>query len=111
VHLYGKRSGFPWSGLLVTVAVFAAVVALFTLLLGRAGRSTVREQTALLETAIRNAAVTSYAIEGKYPATLEEVVRTYGIVMDPDRFYVRYEAFGSNIMPEIYVIVRGEGEA
>ena len=111
MHLYEKRSGFRWKGLVITVVAFAAVILLFSSLMGQTGETANREQTTLLETAIRNAAVTSYATEGKYPATLEEIVRTYGVVIDHDRFYVRYEIFGTNIMPDIYVIVKGESEA
>jgi len=111
VHLYEKRSGFRWKGLAVTVVVFVAVILLFSSLMGRTEETANREQTSLLEAAIRNAAVTSYATEGKYPATLEEIVQTYGVVIDHDRFYVRYDVFGTNIMPDIYVIVKGEGEA
>lgn len=112
MHLYEKHSGFPWRGLVVTVVAFGLIIALFTSLMGQAGNSADERQTDLLVTAIRNAAVTSYATEGRYPATLEEIVQTYGIVIDHDRFHVSYVVDEmSNLMPSIRVKVKGEGEA
>lgn len=108
MHLYDKRPGFPWKGLVITVVVFAVLIALFSLLLGRTGQTADREETALLEKAIRNAAVTSYATGGVYPASLDEIKDNYGVIVDEDRFIVRYDVFASNIMPQISVVFKGE---
>lgn len=108
MHLYEKRPVFKWKGIIVTVLVFVAVIGLLYGLLGRTSTSADREQTALLENAIRNAAVTHYAVEGRYPASLEQVVDEYGVIVDEDRFLVRYNVFASNIMPEISVVFKGE---
>lgn len=108
MHLYEKRPVFPWRGILVTILVFVAVIGLFGGLMGRTGSSAEREQVALLETAVRNAAVTHYAIEGRYPATLEQIIDEYGVIVDEDHYLVRYDAFASNIMPDISVVYKGE---
>lgn len=108
MHLY-KRSGLgPWKGLIITVVIFVAVVALVLFLMGRASATNDQEQQALLETALRKAAVTHYAIEGRYPATLEQIVDTYGIIIDENRFIVRYDVFADNMMPTIYVVFKGD---
>ena len=59
-----------------------------------------------LEESIRRAAVSSYASEGVYPATLEELEQGYGIQVDETRYAVFYEIFADNIMPEITVLAR-----
>lgn len=107
MHLYEKRPVYRWKGVVITVVVFFLLIALITALLGRTEQSADREQTDLLETAIRNAAVTHYAIEGQYPATLDEIVDTYGVIIDENRFLVRYDIFASNIMPTISVVFKG----
>ncbi len=109
MHLYEKRPGFPLKGLAISVAAFLCVVILFSLLLGRIGQSATREQEALLEKAILNAAVTGYAINGVYPASLDEIQDDYGIIVDKDRFIVHYDVFASNLMPQVSVIFKGEG--
>lgn len=108
MHLYERKPLFPVKGIVVTVLVFIAVIVLFSSLLGNTGETADREQTALLENAIRNAAVTSYAIEGHYPATIAEIVEDYGVIIDESRFIVRYDVFASNIMPTISVVFKGE---
>lgn len=107
VHLYEKRPVFPWRGIVITVLVFLAVILLFTLLMTRTNSSTEREQTELLERALRNAAVTSYSVEGCYPPTLERLIEQYGVIVDERRFLVRYDVFAPNIMPSISVVVKG----
>lgn len=62
------------------------------------------EQLRSAEQAIRRAAVHCYSIEGRYPSSLEYLVERYGILIDEERFWVHYEAIGTNIMPTIVVI-------
>lgn len=109
MHIFEKRPVFPWKGIVITILVFAAVIILFVALMGRTGSTADREQIDLLETALRNAAVTHYAVEGKYPATVDQIVEEYGVIIDHDRFLVRYDVFAANIMPEISVVFKGEG--
>ena len=108
MHLYEKRPGIAWKGLIITVVVFLGLVVLFSSLLSGAGKSADHKQLTLLENAIRNAAVTSYAIDGHYPASLDDIVAEYGVIIDDSRFIVRYNVFAANVMPEISVIVKGE---
>ncbi len=108
MHLYEKRPGFRFKGLLVTLVLFAAVIWLFTGLLGGTGRSADQEQATLLENAIRTAAVSCYATDGRYPSSLRQLIAEYGIVVDTNRFIVKYDVFAANIMPDIAVIFRGE---
>jgi len=103
---YEKRS--HWKGIAVTVALFVALVGVFVFVLRGTSDKADTEQATLLETAIRNAAVTSYANEGRYPETLEKIVEQYGIIIDESRFLVRYDVFGSNVMPSITIINKEE---
>lgn len=59
------------------------------------------EQT--LKDAIKRASVQCYAIEGRYPPSIAYLEENYGIQIDRDRYYVFYQGFASNIMPEITV--------
>ena len=66
-----------------------------------------REQGRLqLEQSLRRAAVAGYASRGEYPATLDELVAQSGIQIDREHYAVFYEAFASNLMPDITVLVR-----
>lgn len=67
-----------------------------------------KEETALVYDAVRAAAVTCYAVEGAYPGSVEYLSSHYGLSYDEDRFVVFYNAFASNIMPEIRVVRKGD---
>lgn len=57
-----------------------------------------------LEDALRRAAVACYAAEGIYPPTVDYLEAHYGIQIDRQRYYVFYEVFAENVMPQITVL-------
>ena len=73
------------------------------LLVSRVGRSSGEAQTEFVTDAVHNAALTCYAVEGAYPTSLEYLRSHYGLAYDQSRYLVRYESFGSNLMPDISV--------
>ena len=87
-----------------------AIVLLMLLLLGgtwavvsRLGTTSGEAQTQFVTDAVHNAALTCYAVEGAYPTNLEYLRKNYGLAYDQSRYQVRYDAFGSNLMPDIRV--------
>lgn len=63
-------------------------------------------ELSLVKDAVRNAAVTCYAVEGSYPASLSYLQAHYGLQYDANRYLVVYDAFASNLMPDIQVLER-----
>lgn len=59
-----------------------------------------------LEKALKRGIVQCYALEGRYPDTLEYLLENYHIVYDETYFDVKYEVMASNLMPQITVIAR-----
>ena len=87
-----------------------AIVLLMALLLGgawllitRLGTKSGAAQTEFVTKAVHNAALTCYAVEGAYPNDLEYLRANYGLAYDQSRYFVRYDSFGSNLMPDISV--------
>lgn len=72
-------------------------------LVTRLGRSSGTAQTEFVTDAVHNAALTCYAVEGAYPTSLEYLRAHYGLAYDQSRYLVRYDSFGSNLMPDISV--------
>lgn len=100
-----KRNGFSreFLGFLVSLGAFALAVVIFassaltfTKRSGERGADTLRD-------AIRRASVQCYAMEGRYPPSLEYLEENYGIAIDRDRYDVFYSGFASNFMPDITV--------
>ena len=57
-----------------------------------------------LETVLRRTAVSCYAAEGFYPPDVSYLMDHYGLRYDADAYWVHYELFASNLMPDITVI-------
>lgn len=99
----GKQSLKELWGYVVSVLAFACVIALFA-----AGTLTFSSKADLkgaetLRDAIRRASVQCYAIEGRYPPSVEYLEENYGIQIDRDKYDVFYSGFASNFMPDITV--------
>lgn len=90
------------------VAIGMFVVAAIMLAVGSAqiSESNSAEALAVVQEGIQRAAVSCYAIEGRYPDTLEYLEENYNVYVDNEKYKVFYEVFASNIMPEITVIER-----
>jgi len=94
---------------IAAVVAICAIIAVMVLLLGSTDQMTQSEQTRALSRALRNAAISCYSIEGRYPDTLQKIVRDYGIILD-DKYFIHYDVFADNIMPDIIVELKGESE-
>ena len=94
------------------IAKLAVILAALAFAVQLAGRIAGRQDAAETETvreAIRNAAVTCYAVEGAYPDSLDYLKENYRLLYNEDRYFVTYEAFADNRMPDIYVTEGGSG--
>ena len=101
----------PWRALLISALVFALLIGGVLSILGRVGRGASAAQTRLVRDAVRRAALTCFAVEGRYPQTSEYLEENYGLLYDHTRYVLRYDAFSSNIMPDIRVLsLEAEGE-
>ena len=60
----------------------------------------------MAEQAVRQAAVSCYALEGAYPASYADLKQRSGVAVDEERYIVFYEIFASNIMPDVTVLER-----
>ena len=88
---------------LLKAAVILAALAGCWLLLGRIGNAQRSGETDLVRTAVKNAALTCYAVEGAYPEDIEYLREYYGLAYDQSRYMVTYENFADNLLPTIFV--------
>lgn len=70
------------------------------------GAATASQQARAAETAMRRAAVQCYAVEGRYPESLEYIVENYGFTADNDRLVYHYKVYAANLLPEMRVFLR-----
>jgi len=73
-------------------------------MIGQASQRVDAEQAARLREVLRRAAISCYAVEGRFPPNLEYLVEHYGVIIDHSRFIVHYDVVSRNAMPNIQVI-------
>ncbi|MBR2571682.1 MAG: hypothetical protein IKE30_06085 [Clostridia bacterium] len=105
---------------IIKLLAIAAVLALALALAARIDRRQDSAETEIVRNAVRNAALTCYAVEGAYPvdelnedgypvmgSALRYLRENYHLAYDEDRYFVTYEAFAPNLIPSVYVTERG----
>lgn len=95
---------------ILSIAGFLAIVILFWLGTSLLSDRTDSRQAETLKHAITRGIAHCYATEGSYPESLQYLKENYGITYDEDRFFVDYQALGSNLMPDVTIIDRRDRE-
>lgn len=93
--------------LAVTLAVFALLLGMALYLLQGIGNVSQEQQVEQVRQAVRSALITCYAVEGRYPPDVQWLKEHYGLAYDEDRYIVSFDAFASNILPDVRVSVKG----
>lgn len=100
---HGKKAGFLW-GTLNRVIVFLAAAFLFCGGMNALSSKAGQEKKKSIEEAVWRGITQCYAMEGRYPKSLEYLKKEYGITYDTSEFFVDYQALGGNIMPDVTII-------
>lgn len=58
--------------------------------------------------AVLRSAVQCYSVEGVYPSDLDYLEKYYGLMIDHKTYIIGYDAFSSNLLPQVTVLVRGD---
>jgi len=96
-----KRSGL-W--VIAAVILLAAVLA-FAAFRG-SGRDLGEEAADAIREAVQRSALQCYVVEGVYPPSLAYLRDNYGLQVNTEDFYVTYDAFASNLPPNVIVTGR-----
>lgn len=92
------------------LAVFVAVVLAFCLAVDRLTSASDGAELKLVRDAVKNAALTCYAVEGAYPEDIDYLRAHYGLAYNEERYMIYYDAFASNVLPDIRVVERGRSK-
>ena len=64
----------------------------------------------IVRDAVKNAALTCYAVEGMYPDDIDYLRDHYNLSYNEDKYVVYYQPFTSNVIPTIQVVERGASD-
>jgi hypothetical protein len=94
---------------IIKLLAIAVILVMAVLLVNRIGDAHETKETEIVRDAVKNAALTCYAVEGAYPDNVEYLREHYRLAYDEDRYLITYEAFASNMIPDIWVTEQGAG--
>ena len=61
------------------------------------------ESIAAIKAAVERAALQCYVVEGAYPVDLRYLQDNYGLMINTDKYYVVYNVYAENQLPDIRV--------
>lgn len=93
-----------WIAYWLPIAAFVGLFILFLSGIRSVGDTAESKQLESLETALHRSIAQCYAVEGRYPASLDYLKEHYGLSYDESKFLIDYESFGGNLIPEVTVL-------
>ncbi|QTE70768.1 hypothetical protein JRC49_13395 [Clostridiales bacterium FE2011] len=90
-----------------SIAIFIVLILSFVLLINSITTKNNGRELQIVRDAVKNAALTCYAVEGVYPDDLEYLREHYHLSYNEEKYHVFYEPLASNLMPSIKVAERG----
>lgn len=104
IHIERKKEKRTVAGYFLSVLILLLVLFFFLAFSRSVAEKTGEEKLNALTEAVRRASIQCYAIEGRYPPSVEYLEDHYGISIDRDKYYVFYDGWASNIMPDITIL-------
>ena len=89
------------------ILIFVALILAFVLLINNITTKNSGRELQIVRDAVKNSALTCYAVEGMYPDDLAYLREHYNLSYNEERYHVFYEPIASNLMPSIKVAERG----
>ena len=93
-------------GILLPVLLFCLLAVLLNTGLNHLTDANEQEALEAARRAVVRSVMTFYAIEGRYPPSIDYLIENHGLSVDRQRFIVHYDVFAANIMPQIIVLPR-----
>ena len=95
---------FKFSALAASAVCFLLSILLILGSVRSLRESSIRQQKLALEEALSKDLLLYYSLEGRYPATVEELLEKYPLAYDRSRFVIDYRLQGGNILPDITIL-------
>lgn len=93
--------------LLLCLMIFCVIAGAFSYWAVSSGNRNLEEESAAaLQQAIADSARQCYIVEGVYPSNLAYLEDNYGLQINREDYFVKYDAFAQNLPPTVKVTAR-----
>ncbi len=106
--MYSDKKKRKWPLILACLLILCAVLMCGRYAVSAGSRNLSAEAAESVREAVERAALQCYAVEGAYPPDLDYLIDNYGLAVNTRDFYIRYDAFASNLPPDVRVEVKPE---
>lgn len=96
--------------IIIVVIIFALLIGWLVVLSDKSKEATIGSNKNAVKEQIGKTIRLCYSIEGIYPPSIEYLKDNYGLIID-DQYFVHYEIFADNIMPQYEVYDMEEKDA
>jgi hypothetical protein len=90
---------------IISMIIFTVIAVLFFLAVDATGRSSIAREQESLENALARDIIQCYAIEGRYPPSLEYLEQHYGLTYDKKTFFIDYMPIAANLYPDVTILL------
>lgn len=101
-----RRPSRGLKALFLTICLLGIVFALLFQHTDALSKSLEAQSQQAAQTAVNQALMTCYAVEGFYPSSTDYLEKNYGLYIDHQKYLVDYRIFSTNLMPEVHLIPR-----
>ncbi|MDL2232473.1 hypothetical protein LJC63_02685 [Ruminococcaceae bacterium OttesenSCG-928-L11] len=99
-----RKDLFVIKDIVLPIAVIGVLLLAMNYGMDTLSTRTEAERLESTKNAVTRAAVQCYALEGRYPLSVTYLKENYGLQVDEEKYIIHYQAFASNIMPDIDVL-------
>lgn len=103
-----KKKTHTYRKFVLSSCVFLLIISSFHQGVQSLSAGTRKRQKESLENALARSITYCYTVEGTYPESLDYLKEYYGLIYDEDLFFVDYQVVGSNILPDVTIIEKGD---
>lgn len=104
--MYFDKKKRRWPYVILAVLILAVAAGLYLGIARFSGQDMNEEGAKALKAAVERCALQCYVVEGVYPPSLSYLEENYGLTVNHEDFYITYEAFASNLPPDVIITER-----
>lgn len=104
-----KKAPFYHKNFIISILLFLLILSILLFHLQSLTQVTDQAELQTLTLAIQRNVTLCYTLEGSYPESLDYLKTHYGLRYDEKKYFVGYEVFGENVIPDITIVKRNGG--
>ncbi len=104
--MYKDTAGKKWKILIWAVLAVICIFLIWLLIVRSPAASSEQETAEAIRAAVQKSALQCYVVEGAYPPDLKYLEDNYGLRVNTKDYYVIYEAYAENQLPDVRVTKR-----